>query len=67
MVQVHPPVMSVFESLNQIEGIVTTKARLKQLVEDKTTIKNRDEEEILGYRNALNIIADTKETYCEVI
>lgn len=44
-----------------------TKARLKQLVEDKTTTKNRDEEEILGYRNALNIIADTKETYCEVI
>ena len=34
------------ESSNQIEGIVTTNARLKQLVEDKTTPRNRDEEEI---------------------
>lgn len=44
------------ESSNQIEGIVTTNARLKQLIEDKTTPRNRDEEEILGYRNVLNIV-----------
>ncbi len=44
------------ESSNQIEGIVTTKARLKQLCSDKTTPRNRNEEEILGYRNALNIV-----------
>jgi len=49
------------ESSNQIEGIVTTNARLKQLVADKTTPKNRDEEEILGYRNALNIVHESYE------
>ena len=44
------------ESSNRIEGIVTTAARLKQLVADKTTPRNRDEEEILGYRNVLNLV-----------
>ena len=43
------------ESSNRIEGIITTNARLKQLVEDKTTPRNRDEMEILGYRNVLNL------------
>ena len=46
------------ESSNRIEGIVTTNSRLKQLVADKTTPKNRDEEEILGYRNVLNLVHD---------
>ena len=44
------------EASNRIEGIITTNARLKQLVADKTTPKNRDEEEILGYRNVLNLV-----------
>ena len=44
------------EASNRIEGIITTNNRLKQLVADKTTPKNRDEEEILGYRNALNLV-----------
>lgn len=44
------------ESSNRIEGIVTTRFRLQQLVEDKTTPRNRDEKEILGYRNVLNLI-----------
>ena len=44
------------ESSNQIEGIVTTNPRLKQLMSDKTTPRNRDEQEILGYRNVLNLI-----------
>ena len=44
------------ESSNRIEGIVTTSSRLQQLVEDKTTPRNRDEKEILGYRNVLNLI-----------
>lgn len=47
------------EASNRIEGIVTTEARLKQLVEDKTTPRNRDEKEILGYRNVLNVIHDS--------
>ena len=41
------------EASNRIEGIITTNSRLKQLVADKTTPKNRDEEEILGYRMCL--------------
>ena len=44
------------EASNAIEGIVTTSTRIKQLVEDKTTPKNRDEQEIAGYRDVLNII-----------
>ncbi len=49
------------ESSNQIEGIITTNTRLKQLVTDKTTPRNRDEEEILGYRNVLNIVHESYE------
>lgn len=44
------------ESSNRIEGIVTTNPRLQELMADKTTPRNRDEEEILGYRNVLNLI-----------
>ncbi|MDO4620223.1 MAG: Fic family protein [Lachnospiraceae bacterium] len=47
------------ESSNAIEGIVTTSTRVKQLVEEKTTPKNRDEQEIAGYRDVLNIIHDS--------
>ena len=44
------------ESSNRIEGIVTTSARLKKIMDNKTTPRNRDEKEILGYRNVLNLI-----------
>lgn len=44
------------ESSNEIEGINTTSARLKQIINGKTTPKNRAEAEIAGYRDALNII-----------
>lgn len=44
------------ESSNAIEGIVTTSTRLRQLVEEKTYPKNRDEQEIAGYRDALSLI-----------
>ncbi len=47
------------ESSNAIEGIVTTNTRIKQLVEEKTTPKNRDEQEIAGYRDVLNIIHES--------
>lgn len=47
------------EASNAIEGIVTTSTRLRQLVADKTTPRNRDEQEIMGYRDALNIIHDS--------
>lgn len=47
------------EASNAIEGIVTTSTRIKQLVEEKTTPNNRDEQEIAGYRDALNIIHES--------
>lgn len=50
------------ESSNRIEGIVTTNPRLKQLMSDKTTPRNRDEEEILGYRNVLNLVHESYES-----
>ena len=50
------------EASNAIEGIVTTNTRIKQLVEEKTTPKNGDEEEIAGYRDVLNIIHESFDT-----
>ena len=47
------------EASNAIEGIVTTSTRLKQLALEKTTPKNRDEQEIAGYRDVLNIIHES--------
>ncbi len=47
------------EASNAIEGIVTTNTRIRQLVEEKTTPRNRDEQEIAGYRDALNVIHES--------
>ncbi len=44
------------EASNRIEGIVTTASRIGDLVKQKTTPRNRDEEEIAGYRDVLNTI-----------
>lgn len=49
------------EASNEIEGIRTTNTRLKQLCADKTTPKNRDEKEIMGYRDVLNTIHENFE------
>lgn len=49
------------EASNKIEGIVTTSTRVKQLCDDKTTPRNRDEEEIMGYRDVLNTIHESYE------
>ncbi len=49
------------EASNAIEGIRTTDTRLKQIVSEKTTPRNRDEKEIAGYRDALSIIHDSFE------
>ena len=47
------------EASNAIEGIVTTNTRIKQLVEQKTTPKNRDEQEIAGYSEVLSLIHES--------
>ena len=44
------------ESSNKIEGIYTSGERLKKLVQDKTTPRTRNEQEIAGYRDVLNLI-----------
>lgn len=49
------------EASNAIEGIRTTETRLRQLMSEKTTPRNRDEKEIAGYRDALNIIHENFE------
>ncbi len=47
------------EASNAIEGIVTTNTRIRQLVEEKTAPKNRNEQEIAGYRDVLSIIHES--------
>ena len=47
------------EASNAIEGIVTTNTRVRQLVEEKTTPRNRNEQEIAGYRDVLGIIHES--------
>ena len=49
------------EASNSIEGIRTTETRLRQLMSERTTPRNRDEKEIAGYRDALNIVHDSFE------
>lgn len=49
------------EASNKIEGIVTTSAHIKQLMSKKTSPRNRDEKEIMGYRDVLNTIHESHE------
>ncbi len=49
------------EASNKIEGIVTTSTRMQQLCAKKTMPRNRDEEEIAGYRDVLNTIHENYE------
>ncbi|MEA5048161.1 MAG: Fic family protein [Eubacteriales bacterium] len=49
------------EASNKIEGIVTTSTRIRQLCAETTMPRNRDEEEISGYRDALNAIHESYE------
>ena len=49
------------EASNEIEGIITTNQRLKELMANKTTPKNRSEKEIQGYRYALNMVHESFE------
>jgi len=49
------------EASNAIEGIVSTKSRIAGIVREKTVPKNRDEKEIAGYRDVLNLIHEQHE------
>ena len=47
------------EASNKIEGISTSNERLKKIVRDKTMPRNRNEEEIAGYRDVLAMIHES--------
>ena len=47
------------EASNRIEGIITTEARLKRIVDEKTMPKTRSEKEIAGYRDVLKTIHES--------
>ena len=47
------------EASNKIEGIYTSDERLKAIVKNKTTPKDRNEREIAGYRDVLNTIHES--------
>lgn len=47
------------EASNAIEGIVATNTRIRQLVQEKTMPRNRNEQEIAGYRDVLAIIHES--------
>ena len=47
------------ETSNAIEGIVTTSTHIRQLLLEKTTPRNRDEQQIAGYYSVLNIIHES--------
>lgn len=49
------------DSSNAIEGIRTSDKRLKDLVEKKAKPRNRDEEEIAGYRYVLELVHESYE------
>ena len=46
---------------NRIEGIFTSEARLNELVKEKAEPRNRNEQEIAGYREVLNTIHENYE------
>lgn len=47
------------EASNKIEGIYTTDTRLKEIVQKKSKPRNRNEKEIAGYREVLEMIHDS--------
>lgn len=49
------------DASNRIEGIYTTDERLKAIVQEKVKPRNRNEEEISGYRDVLDTIHESYE------
>ncbi len=47
------------ESSNRIEGVIAPHHRIEELVMHNTTPKNRSEQEIAGYRDALSLIHES--------
>ncbi|MCF6290045.1 MAG: Fic family protein [Desulfobacterales bacterium] len=60
-------------SSNRIEGVQVEQARVQSIVLGQAPLQDRDEEEVRGYRNALNLIHEqgdslplSEETICEL-
>ena len=49
------------KSSNRIEGIFTTDKRLKELMQKKSEPRNRNEQEITGYRDVLSTIHENSD------
>ena len=49
------------ESSNRIEGVTAAPKRIQELVQNKTTPRDRSEQEIAGYRDVLDIIHSNHE------
>lgn len=47
------------EASNKIEGIYTSDARLREIVQKKSEPRNRNEKEIAGYREVLGMVHDS--------
>ena len=47
------------EASNRLEGIVTTSTRLRQLVQQRTAPRSRDEREIVGYQEVLKTLHES--------
>ena len=47
------------ESSNRLEGVTAPRDRIKALILKRTTPQNRSEQEIAGYRDALNLIHES--------
>ncbi|HHX32760.1 MAG TPA: hypothetical protein GX713_00815 [Mollicutes bacterium] len=54
------------ESSNKIEGIFTTNERLKELVVNNVKPKNKNEQEITGYKEVLKIIHNNYDTLVNI-
>ncbi len=52
----HVAVIQSTESSNRIEGVTAPPRRIEAIVAEKTTPRNRPEQEIAGYRDVLNLI-----------
>ena len=48
-------------SSNRIEGVVVDQARVRAVVLGKSHLRDRNEEEIRGYRNALKLIHESRD------
>lgn len=47
------------EASNRIEGIRTSDKRLREIMADRTDLRSRDEEEIAGYRDVLDVVHES--------